>query len=50
MKILLQRAKSVEPSFRINGFIIDDAATEIDPIRYESILQFHIKDNKVYVN
>ncbi|KFK40774.1 hypothetical protein AALP_AA2G039200 [Arabis alpina] len=33
MKILLQRAQSVEPGFKINGFIIDDAATEIDPIR-----------------
>lgn len=33
MKILLQRAQSVEPGFRINGFIIDDAAMEIDPIR-----------------
>lgn len=35
MKILLQRAQSVEPGFKINGFIIDDAATEIDPIRHE---------------
>uniref|UniRef100_A0A1J3I157 SWIM-type domain-containing protein n=1 Tax=Noccaea caerulescens TaxID=107243 RepID=A0A1J3I157_NOCCA len=33
MKILLQRAQSVEPGFKINGFIVDDAATEIDPIR-----------------
>ncbi|CAH8310017.1 unnamed protein product [Eruca vesicaria subsp. sativa] len=33
MKILLQRAQSVEPGFRINGFIIDDAAMEIEPIR-----------------
>ncbi|ANM58497.1 SWIM zinc finger family protein [Arabidopsis thaliana] len=33
MKILLQRAQSVEPGFKINGFIIDDAATETDPIR-----------------
>lgn len=38
MKILLQRAQSVEPGFRINGFIIDDAAMEIDPIRYASTL------------
>lgn len=35
MKILLQRAQSVEPGFKINGFIIDDAASEIDPIRHE---------------
>ncbi|KAJ4887389.1 SWIM zinc finger family protein [Raphanus sativus] len=33
MKILLKRAQSVEPGFRINAFIIDDAALEIDPIR-----------------
>lgn len=35
MKSLLQRARSVEPGFMINGFIIDDAAAEIDPIRHE---------------
>lgn len=35
MKILLKRAQSVEPGFRINAFIIDDAALEIDPIRHE---------------
>ncbi|KAJ0254585.1 SWIM zinc finger family protein [Hirschfeldia incana] len=33
MKILLRRAQSVEPGFRISGFIVDDAAMEIDPIR-----------------
>ncbi|CAA7020362.1 unnamed protein product [Microthlaspi erraticum] len=35
MKILLQRAQNVERGFKINGFITDDTATEIDPIRYE---------------
>ncbi|CAK7354884.1 unnamed protein product [Dovyalis caffra] len=33
MKALLGRASSVEPGWKINGFLIDDAAAEIDPIR-----------------
>ncbi|XP_062096445.1 uncharacterized protein LOC133802185 [Humulus lupulus] len=33
MKALLDRARSVEPGWKISGFLIDDAATEIDPIR-----------------
>uniref|UniRef100_A0A2P2L3T4 RRM domain-containing protein n=1 Tax=Rhizophora mucronata TaxID=61149 RepID=A0A2P2L3T4_RHIMU len=33
MKALLDRALSVEPGLKINGFLIDDAAAEIDPIR-----------------
>ncbi|XP_050233779.1 uncharacterized protein LOC126682223 [Mercurialis annua] len=33
MKALLDRASSVEPGYKISGFLIDDAAAEIDPIR-----------------
>ncbi|CAN0858531.1 hypothetical protein LINGRAHAP2_LOCUS7302 [Linum grandiflorum] len=33
MKALHERASSVEPGWRINGFLIDDAAAEVDPIR-----------------
>ncbi|EOY25229.1 hypothetical protein QUC31_009182 [Theobroma cacao] len=33
MKALLDRARSIEPGWKINGFLIDDAAMEIDPIR-----------------
>lgn len=33
MKALLGRASSVEPGWKISGFLIDDAAAEIDPIR-----------------
>ncbi|KDP32636.1 hypothetical protein JCGZ_13186 [Jatropha curcas] len=33
MKALLSRASSVEPGWKISGFLIDDAAAEIDPIR-----------------
>ncbi|KAB2053859.1 hypothetical protein ES319_A12G215300v1 [Gossypium barbadense] len=33
MKALLDRARSVDPGWKINGFVIDDAAMEIDPIR-----------------
>ncbi|XP_015896813.1 uncharacterized protein LOC107430484 isoform X2 [Ziziphus jujuba] len=33
MKSLLDRARSVEPGLKISGFLIDDAAAEIDPIR-----------------
>lgn len=43
MKILLQRAQSVEPAFKINGFIVDDAATEIDPIRHDDALTLQKK-------
>lgn len=32
MKALLDRAHSVEPGWKVSGFLIDDAATEIDPI------------------
>lgn len=33
MKSLLDRARSIEPGWKISGFLIDDAAAEIDPIR-----------------
>ncbi|GAV63536.1 hypothetical protein CFOL_v3_07054 [Cephalotus follicularis] len=33
MKSLVDRARSVDPGWRISGFLIDDAAAEIDPIR-----------------
>ena len=33
MKALLDRASSMEPGWKISGFLIDDAAAEIDPIR-----------------
>ncbi|XP_023543629.1 uncharacterized protein LOC111803459 [Cucurbita pepo subsp. pepo] len=32
MKALLDRAHSVEPGWKVSGFLIDDAATETDPI------------------
>lgn len=35
MKALLGRASSVEPGWKINGFLIDDAAAETDPIRQD---------------
>ena len=35
MKALLGRASSVEPGWKISGFLIDDAAAEIDPIRQD---------------
>ncbi|KAM7258725.1 hypothetical protein ACFE04_014466 [Oxalis oulophora] len=33
MKALRDRAHGLEPGWKINGFLIDNAATEIDPIR-----------------
>ncbi|OWM76375.1 hypothetical protein CDL15_Pgr028245 [Punica granatum] len=33
MKALLDRIRSTEPGWKVNGFMIDDAAAEIDPIR-----------------
>ncbi|GFY91288.1 SWIM zinc finger family protein [Actinidia rufa] len=35
MKALLDRVRAVDPGWMINGFLIDDAAAEIDPIRHE---------------
>ncbi|THG11839.1 hypothetical protein TEA_000394 [Camellia sinensis var. sinensis] len=39
MKALLDRVHAVDPGWKINGFLIDDAATEIDPIRHEMWLR-----------
>ncbi|KAG6657318.1 hypothetical protein CIPAW_04G082000 [Carya illinoinensis] len=33
MKALFDRARSVEPGWKVSGFLIDDAAAETDPIR-----------------
>lgn len=33
MKSLIDRVRAVEPGWKVNGFLIDDAAAEIDPIR-----------------
>ncbi|KAM7513830.1 hypothetical protein LguiA_003413 [Lonicera macranthoides] len=33
MKALLGRVRSVDPGWKVNGFLIDDAVAEIDPIR-----------------
>ncbi|XP_052197668.1 uncharacterized protein LOC127804739 [Diospyros lotus] len=33
MKALLDRVRALDPGWKINGFLIDDAAAEIDPIR-----------------
>ncbi|PON81986.1 Zinc finger, SWIM-type [Trema orientale] len=35
MKALVDRARIVEPGWKISGFLIDDAAAEIDPIRQD---------------
>lgn len=34
MKALLDRVHAVDPAWKVNGFLIDDAAAETDPIRY----------------
>ncbi|CAI9260701.1 unnamed protein product [Lactuca saligna] len=34
MKALLGRVRAVDPTWKVNGFIIDDAAVETDPIRF----------------
>ncbi|KAI3697783.1 hypothetical protein L6452_30880 [Arctium lappa] len=33
MKALLARVRAVDPAWKVNGFLIDDAAAETDPIR-----------------
>lgn len=37
MRALLERARSTEPGWKISGFLIDDAAAEIDPIRHVAL-------------
>lgn len=34
MKALVDRVIAVEPGWKVSGFLIDDAAAEIDPIRH----------------
>lgn len=38
LKALLDRARSVEPGWKVSGFVIDDAAAEIDLLRQDSSL------------
>lgn len=40
MKALLDRVHSVDPVWKANGFLIDDAAAEIEPIRQNALLLF----------
>lgn len=40
MKALLNRVRAVDPGWRINGFLIDDAAAETDPIRHCGLTTF----------
>ncbi|OVA08710.1 zinc finger protein [Macleaya cordata] len=35
MKALVDRARTVDSSWKISGFLIDDAAAEVDPIRHD---------------
>jgi len=42
MKALVDKVRAVDSTWRINGFIIDDPALEIDPIRYEIICYFNL--------
>lgn len=36
MKALHDRVLAVDPTWKVNGFLVDDAAAEIDPIRQNS--------------
>lgn len=36
MKALHDRVRAVDPTWKVNGVLIDDAAAEIDPIRQNS--------------
>lgn len=40
MKALVDRVHAVDQGWKINGFLVDDAAVEIDPIRQDSLLRF----------
>lgn len=35
MKALVDRVIAVDPGWKVSGFLIDDAAAEIDPIRQD---------------
>lgn len=37
MKALTERIYSVDSTWRIGGFVIDDPASELDPIRYDMV-------------
>ncbi|KAF8404362.1 hypothetical protein HHK36_009245 [Tetracentron sinense] len=37
MKALVHRARTVDTAWKISGFLIDDAAAEVDPIRQEAL-------------
>lgn len=39
LKALIDRARSVEPGWKVNGFLIDDAAADIDLLRQDILLQ-----------
>lgn len=40
MKALLGRVREVDSGWKVNGFLIDDAAVEIDPIRQNTVFGF----------
>lgn len=42
MKALLDRVHEVDPGWKANGFLVDDAAAEIDPIRQMLGLTFFV--------
>lgn len=35
MKALVERARTIDMGWKVSGFMVDDAAAEIDPIRYD---------------
>lgn len=39
LKALIDRARGVEPGWKVNGFLIDDAAADIDLLRQDFLLQ-----------
>ncbi|GJV27214.1 zinc finger, SWIM-type containing protein [Tanacetum coccineum] len=42
MKALLDRVRAVDPTWKVNGFLIDDAAAETDPIRHTGNLMYFL--------
>lgn len=48
MKALLDRVHSVDPGWNANGFLIDDAAAEIDPIRQNLLLPLSASLSQFY--
>lgn len=43
MKALVGRVRSVDPGWKVNGFLIDDAVAEIDPIRQDTLVPFFLR-------